>query len=87
MEWDCITNILTLSGLRDLWERRKQGLELPDGWLDDAKAYLEHKRWACDNLGGPIEMKKQRKLDLEEAEALLRCICSTKGGIYVRNGC
>lgn len=60
--------MITLNGLRELWEKRMSEQDLPEDWENEAKAYLRIKRWAVKNLGGREFDIKQ----LKEAEMIVR---------------
>lgn len=62
--------IVTLGGLRELFDKRKRGERLPDEWIEQAKWYLKHKRyWVIIN---PDD--SWNKAVLKEAEQLFRAL-------------
>lgn len=61
--------MISLVGLRELFKERKKGKRLPDGWIEQAKWYLKHKKgWVA---AYPDDWNR---VVLREAEALFRAL-------------
>lgn len=61
--------MITLSGLRWLWQQRKAGRDLPEMWPEDVRRYLSLKREMCRRFGRPWDREQ-----LREAEGIVRCL-------------
>lgn len=59
--------MITLLGLRELWELRREGKKLPEGWSEQAKEYLEVKEKMVQEFG-----REWDKAQLQEAKAIIR---------------